>query len=272
VAVAKYIDYTIYAHPSAMPNDSIPIVKYIYDNPATLTNFKSRIDSIPMVLEYYSDLFGLYPFAGEKYGHYMAPFSGGMEHQTMTSIGNLGSLEAFTGKNLIDYFSQWLYGEGYPVYSTEYASDGNNLFVKITHITSSPNTTLFKTPLEIKCSTTVGDTTIRVDITQNSNTFMIPSGRTITNLSIDPNNWLLNKTGSITKNPNLIPTSLSSINLENAIRVYSNPVTDQLNIENSSSLTTTYSLCDMNSLVILNDTLLKKNIINLYRVVCIYFE
>jgi aminopeptidase N len=29
----------------------------------------------------------MYPFYKEKYGHCMAPFSGGMEHQTMTSLG-----------------------------------------------------------------------------------------------------------------------------------------------------------------------------------------
>ncbi len=104
IAVAKYVDYTIYAHPSAMPNDSIPIVNYVYDNPATLTNFKPRIDSVPMVLEYFSDLFGLYPFYEEKYGHCMAPFSGGMEHQTMTSIGNLGSFSTNSHELLHHWF------------------------------------------------------------------------------------------------------------------------------------------------------------------------
>ncbi|MBK7762831.1 MAG: T9SS type A sorting domain-containing protein [Bacteroidetes bacterium] len=375
VAVAKYVDYTIYAYPAAMLGDSIPIVNYVYDNPSTLTTFKPRIDSMPMVLEYYSELFGLYPFADEKYGHCMAPFGGGMEHQTMTSIGNLGSfatnshelmhqwfgdhvtcktwkdifinegfasygeylayeefrslaaaqnlmqdvhdnvlldsnamvyftdttnvgrifssrltydkgnavihtlrfvlgdslfflglkefqqnfsfstasindlklsLEASTGKNLNDYFSQWLFGEGYPVFSAEYASDGNHLFLKVSHITSSLNTTLFKTPLEIKCSTTSGDTTITIDITQNTNSFMLPSGRNYTNLSIDPNNWLLNKVGSITKNPALIPTMISSISLEQSIEVYPNPTQDNLQIHYTSSNQATYVLRDLN--------------------------
>ena len=46
---------------------------------------------------------GLYPFHGEKYGHSMAPFGGGMEHQTMTSIGNLGSFSV----NSHELFHQW---------------------------------------------------------------------------------------------------------------------------------------------------------------------
>ena len=86
VAVAEYIDYTIYAHPSGW-NDSIPIVNYIYNNPATLPNFKDEIDKTADMLELFSEKFGIYPFYLEKYGHCMTPFSGGMEHQTMTSQG-----------------------------------------------------------------------------------------------------------------------------------------------------------------------------------------
>jgi hypothetical protein len=43
IAVAKYVDYTIYAHPTALVNDSIPVVNYIYDNPSTLPNFKEKL-------------------------------------------------------------------------------------------------------------------------------------------------------------------------------------------------------------------------------------
>lgn len=86
VAIAKYVDYSFYAHPAGT-NDSILIQNYVYDNPATLTNFKSVIDQTDDLIEFFSAKFGLYPFADEKYGHAMAPFSGGMEHQTMSSMG-----------------------------------------------------------------------------------------------------------------------------------------------------------------------------------------
>lgn len=87
IAVAKYIDYSFYAHPVGM-TDSILVQNYIYDNPATLPNFKTVIDQTDDLIEFFSDKFGLYPFADEKYGHAMAPFGGGMEHQTMTSLGS----------------------------------------------------------------------------------------------------------------------------------------------------------------------------------------
>ena len=86
VSVAQYIEYTVYANPVGATNP-IPIQNFIYNNPATLPNFKNDIDETVDFIEYFSDIFGLYPFYKEKYGHCMAPLSGGMEHQTMTTQG-----------------------------------------------------------------------------------------------------------------------------------------------------------------------------------------
>ena len=82
VAVAPYLEYVNYANPVGGPR--IPIVNYVY-NQTALTNYQTEIDRTPGFIENYSRLFGLYPFANEKYGHCMAPIGGGMEHQTMTT-------------------------------------------------------------------------------------------------------------------------------------------------------------------------------------------
>jgi aminopeptidase N len=92
VAIAKYKDYSIYAHPVGLNGDSILIQNYIYDNPNTLAFFKNNIDITAPILEYFSDKLGIYPFYKEKYGHCMAPLGGGMEHQTMTTIGSFANL------------------------------------------------------------------------------------------------------------------------------------------------------------------------------------
>src|SRR5690606_452711 len=86
VSVARYVEYSIYANPTGAPQP-ILIQNYIYDNPQTLPNFQNDINQTADMLEAFSDLFGLYPFHEEKYGHCMAPISGGMEHQTMTTQG-----------------------------------------------------------------------------------------------------------------------------------------------------------------------------------------
>lgn len=85
VAVAKYVEYNVYAHP--VFSDSVLIQNYIYDNPQTLPYVKKDVDETADFLELFANLFGPYPFGNEKYGHCMAPISGGMEHQTMTTQG-----------------------------------------------------------------------------------------------------------------------------------------------------------------------------------------
>ena len=89
-AVANYVDYSYYMHFSAS-TDSMLVQNYVYANPATLPFFQARIDSTGMMIDYFSTLYGRYPFWQEKYGHCMAPLGGGMEHQTMTTLGNFGT-------------------------------------------------------------------------------------------------------------------------------------------------------------------------------------
>ena len=86
VAVAQYIEYNIYANPTNAPAP-ILIQNFIYNNPQTLPYFQDEIDETVDFLNLFYDLYGPYPFEDEKYGHCMAPLSGGMEHQTMTTQG-----------------------------------------------------------------------------------------------------------------------------------------------------------------------------------------
>jgi len=87
ISVADYQDYSIYAHPAGL-DDSILIQNFIYDNIAYLEQNKELIDETATLIELFSGLYSLYPFAKEKYGHCVAPMGGAMEHQTMTTIDN----------------------------------------------------------------------------------------------------------------------------------------------------------------------------------------
>ena len=85
LTVGQYREYVSYAKPKQIA-DSILIQNYIY-NATAYNNNKASIEITAKQLELFSDLFGVYPYHKEKYGHMMAPFSGGMEHQTMSSMG-----------------------------------------------------------------------------------------------------------------------------------------------------------------------------------------
>jgi aminopeptidase N len=82
VAVSDYEEYVQFANPAGATKP-IPVVNYVYKG--SLANYKNQIDFTPPLIEHFSELFTLYPFALEKYGHSMAPIGGGMEHQTMTT-------------------------------------------------------------------------------------------------------------------------------------------------------------------------------------------
>lgn len=84
LTVGNYIQYDLTAD---VGGTQVPQPNYIYNSPGCLDTYKEAIDMTPMLIGLFSDLFIPYPFAGEKYGHVMAPFNGGMEHQTITMMG-----------------------------------------------------------------------------------------------------------------------------------------------------------------------------------------
>lgn len=86
-AVSEYQEYNIYAHPEEMDGDSILIQNFIYDATGCLEYYKDGIDETAPMVDLFSDLFILYPFWQEKYGHCLTQLGGGMEHQTMTTMG-----------------------------------------------------------------------------------------------------------------------------------------------------------------------------------------
>jgi len=89
-SVADYMDYSIYAYPDSLYGDSVLIQNFIYNDNACLNYWKTDIDESAPILELYSNLYTLYPFYDEKYGHCLTQLGGGMEHQTMTTIGGFG--------------------------------------------------------------------------------------------------------------------------------------------------------------------------------------
>jgi aminopeptidase N len=361
LSVAKYVDYTIYAHPNNLTGDSIMIQNYVYSNPGCLPYWKNGIDTMALMVKYFSEQVSLFPFYKQKYGVCMAPIGGGMEHQTMStqsfyefnlnahelfhqwfgdnvtcktwsdifinegfaSYGEYMALDYFkgyasaqsnmldvhnnvmsqaggsvytsdttsnrifdsrlsydkgaavihtlrfvlgdtlffktlklfqtqyanstasvedfknvaqtvSGMNLTDFFNQWIYGEGYMNINAEYASNGNVIKIKLMHTGSMAANNLYKTPLQIKCLSASGDTTVLVNLTTNTDNFIIPCTKTITGLTIDPNNWILNKVGTITKGTDLF---LGTENIAtSSIELFPNPAKDFVNIKSTQQL------------------------------------
>lgn len=87
VTIAPYVQYNLSAFPSQLGGGSVNIENYLYGSATALPLAVGQCDLLPGYLELFSDLYGLYPFYEQKYGQCTAPLGGGMEHQTMTTMG-----------------------------------------------------------------------------------------------------------------------------------------------------------------------------------------
>jgi aminopeptidase N len=354
-AVAEYQEYNIYAKPADLMGDSILIQNYIYNSPGCLTHFKYDIDNTVNFLELFSDLFSGYPFRNEKYGHCLAGLSGGMEHQTMTTLGRfdfslvahelghmwfgdnvtcsnwsdiwinegfatyadylatdiiaggqwpgiwkknvhnfilsepggsiyvpedeitydnvdrifdsrltyfkgaimlhmirfelnsddlffnvlknfqeqfadslasapdfINVLNETSGKNFNDFFEQWYYGEGYPIFSIEFKQNNNLLEIESVQTTSMPDVTpLFKMHIPFKLFFTDGtDSTIILYQEFNTMLFNLLMFKSIDSIQVDPEKWVLKKVESV------IGIQENKLNLK--ISISPNPATEKM--------------------------------------------
>jgi aminopeptidase N len=83
LVAGTYYHFTDYYHYTE--NDSMLLDYYVYPNRAAAAD--TVFDSISDHLSALSYFFGPYPFLEEKYGLAQFSWAGGMEHQTLTSIG-----------------------------------------------------------------------------------------------------------------------------------------------------------------------------------------
>lgn len=84
IAVTNYAEFT---QTVAVGDIEIPILNYVY--PERLELEMERAEKLPDLMKLYSEKFGLYPYANEKYGHCQSSIPGGMEHSTMSTMANL---------------------------------------------------------------------------------------------------------------------------------------------------------------------------------------
>lgn len=82
-------NYSIIADTLQLSDGSLlPVVNYVYPEDSARQHARIINDRFYDVLLYFDSLVGTYPFSREKYGQTQFGWGGGMEHQTMSFIGN----------------------------------------------------------------------------------------------------------------------------------------------------------------------------------------
>jgi aminopeptidase N len=355
VAIAV-TNYVVYTDTVWIDNKVMPVVNYVY--PEKLQEAKTQTPHIVGMMHLFDSLFEVYPFHLEKYGHAQFGWGGGMEHQTITFMGDFGfelmahelahhwfgnkvtcaswediwlnegfatylsglcyenilpqywyafretrragsvkvpngsvwcndttnvsrifnpylsyskgamvlhmlrwvmgdanffeglrnylsdvnhsyafantaslrkHLEDVSGKNLQEFFQDWVYGKGFPTYTITWNQDfENNIQVKVSQQQSAPSVSYFEMPLQLKFKNAFRDTFIILNNTQNNQTYSFKLPYLVDTVLFDPEIWLVSDSN------NVIHESVYDF----MFAIYPNPVSDELNLQFQTKLDT----------------------------------
>jgi len=112
-------------------------------------------------------------------------------YSTATTEDFKQSVASTTSINFDDFFNQWIYGEGYPIFHINWSQNNDTLTVLSNQTASTAVTPLFKTHFDLKINFTSGDTTIRLFQGANNEIYKLHFSDTVTSITFDPKGWLL---------------------------------------------------------------------------------
>lgn len=141
-------------------------------------------------------------------------------------------LEATSSLDLTEYFDDWFRGEGYPSFQVvwNYNTTDQQVNFNVSQTQSHASVSFFETPLPIKVSGSGGQSQmLRLELTQNGQSFSESVPFTVTSVEIDPDYQLISRFNSIV-------LGTESYSLANDILIYPNPVNDILTIKNENNI------------------------------------
>ncbi len=132
-------------------------------------------------------------------------FQNTYKNSTASAMDFKAYAETFTSMNFTQFFNQWYFGHGFPTFAVTWNSGPGKFYLKSAQTTSSATSVpLFITPMEYKVArTSLPDTTIRVMHNINTENYTINLLGTVTSVTVDPNQWVINNTTGPTKDVTL---------------------------------------------------------------------
>ena len=135
-------------------------------------------------------------------------------------------LEVASGMNLTEFFNDWIYKQGYPIFNITAANTTpGQARITVNQSQSNPLVSFFEGPVPVRLTGTGGQQqNYLLDLTTNGQQFLVNVPFTVTGVLFDPKKDIISKNSTAT-------LGTSKFDLESSITLYPNPTTSVLNIE-----------------------------------------
>jgi hypothetical protein len=176
-------------------------------------------------------------------------------YQTRFANGNASTqdfnnlVNELSGKNYDYYFSEWIYGNGYPVFNTSWNHKDGVFYLKINQ-SNSGNGGLFTLPIEILVKRSTGDTLMLVNVKENSTVVSLPVSGVVSSVVFDPNVWIL-KNSTVLKDASLGGLAIDTWGNKT---IYPNPGKGKVWVDPSFDTPVTLEVYDMQGKLCLSTT------------------
>ncbi len=135
-------------------------------------------------------------------------------------------METAGDTTLTEFFNDWFYGEGFPVYSARFLpEEKNSTKIVLSQTTSHQSVGFFEMPVPVRVynSAKTDSADFRLVNTNNNQEFIVEPGFKVAELKIDPDYWLVSKTEEIVSSPVVAAT--------NKMSVFPNPFSGNISIQ-----------------------------------------
>jgi len=138
------------------------------------------------------------------------------------------SLLQSTGKDFTEFFSDWIYGEGYPTYTIRWKQNGNLVTFRASQVQSSPTVSFFEMPLPIKVNGTGGQVAyFALNNTTNNQYFTQTVSFPVASVEFNYEYQILEKNSTVAQDATLATADLPT----ETFALYPNPARNELNIK-----------------------------------------
>lgn len=134
-------------------------------------------------------------------------------------------METAGDTSLTEFFNDWFYGEGYPIYSAEFAPVQEGLLkIKLSQTQSHPSVSFYQMPVPVRVYNAgkTDSTDFRLINSTNNQEFLVEVNFPVAELKIDPEYWLVSKTESV------VNAQIESVS--DKVKVFPNPFTESFSV------------------------------------------